>query len=420
MPHSNTSNTAYRAVIGIDWADAAHAVCLWDATTNATEQFILPSAPAAIGAWLKEISQRYGREPVAVALEQSRGPLMNQLAQCPHLVIFAVNPATLSRFRQAFAPSLRKSDPSDAMLLMELVRTHGHKLRAHHLLDAATRELETLVEARRSLIELRTALSNRLRQAIKDTFPQALAMVGEELFTTLATDFLQRWPSLAHLQKARPETIRRFFYGHHVRRPDVIESRLASIKGAVAVTSDEAVLAPARLLIVALSGQMKVLQASVRAFEKQIDQAFAAHPDAAIFQSLPGAGATLAPRLAAAFGQDRSRYADASALQRASGIAPVNISSGKMSRTCRRVARSLFLHQTFFEFAAKSLPFCPWAKAFFAAQRAAGKSYGCAIRALAFKWQRIIYACWKNRQPYNEAHYLAQLVRHGSAYAATL
>lgn len=50
MPHSNTSNTAYRAVIGIDWADAAHAVCLWDATTNATEQFILPSAPAAIGA----------------------------------------------------------------------------------------------------------------------------------------------------------------------------------------------------------------------------------------------------------------------------------------------------------------------------------------------------------------------------------
>ena len=345
---------------------------------------------------------------------------MYQLSKCPNLVVFAINPATLARFRQAFAPSLRKSDPSDAMLLMELVHTHGQKLRARQPLDAVSQELATLVEARRSLIDLRVGLSNRLRQTLKDTFPQALGLLSEELFTQLATDFLQRWPSLRCLQKARAETIRRFYYGHHVRRTDLVEQRVTSIKDAVPVTDDEAVLGPARLLIVALSRQLQSLQTSVQAFEKQIDKTFAAHPDSAIFRSLPGAGENLAPRLAAAFGQDRSRYEDAASLQRASGIAPVNISSGKSSRTCRRIAKSGFLHQTFFEFAAKSLLFCQWAKAFFAAQRAAGKTYGCVIRALAFKWQRIIHSCWRNHQAYNDTMYLAQLSKHGSPHAVPL
>lgn len=419
MSSSSTSPCPYAAVVGIDWADAAHAICLWDATTQSIQQYNLPSTPAAIHAWLEDLTARYPNQPVAVALEQARGGLMYQLCEQRHLVLFAVNPVTLARFRQAFAPSLRKSDPSDAMLLMELVRIHGHKLRPRQPLDGVSQQLATLVEARRSLIGLRVGLSNRLRQTLKDTFPQALELLGE-LYTPLATDFLQRWPSLADLKKARVQTLRRFYYGHHVRRLDVIEQRLATLPCAVARTSDASVLEPARLLIVALSRQLQALQTSITAFEKQIAQTFAAHPDAAIFRSLPGAGENLAPRLAAAFGQDRSRYADAAALQRSSGIAPVNISSGKMSRTCRRIARSEFLHQTFFEFAAKSLLFCKWAKVFFAAQRAAGKTYGCAIRGLAFKWQRIIHACWKNHRPYDEAFYLAQLTKRGSPHTVAL
>lgn len=131
---------------------------------------------------------------------------------------------------------MRKSDPSDAMLLMEVVRTHGDKLRERHPLDASTQELATLVEARRSLIGLRVALSNRLRQTLKDTFPQAQELVGDELYTPLATDFLMRWPSLADLRRARPETIRRFYYAHHARRIDLINQRIASIGSAIPVT----------------------------------------------------------------------------------------------------------------------------------------------------------------------------------------
>lgn len=419
MSNTDTTHAEFDAVVGIDWADATHAVCLWDAETNSTEQVDLTNRPETIEAWLGELDARYGGKRVAVSLEQSRGALMNQLAGREHLVIFAVNPATLARFRQAFAPSMRKSDPSDAFLLMDLVRTHHAKLHPRHRLDPVSQRLATLVEHRRNLVDLRVGLGNKLRQALKDTYPQAQALVGNDLHTTLAIDFLKRWPTLAELRRARPETVRKFYYGHHVRRKDVVERRIKSIQQLVATTTDEAILSPARLLILALCRQLAAVKDSIDSFDREIAETFAGHPDASIFESLPGAGPNLAPRLAAAFGQDRSRFDDASSVQRASGIAPVTISSGKVSRTCRRISKSSFLHQTFFEFASKSLQLCRWARAFYNAQRAAGKCYGSAVRALAFKWLRIIFACWKNHEPYDDARYTDRLSLRGSPHAST-
>ncbi|MBB5350663.1 transposase [Haloferula luteola] len=415
---NNDRNEAYAAIVGIDWADEVHAVCLWDATTESITHSDLSSKPEAVDAWLDELAKKYPLKSVAIAMEQSKGALINQMADRADLVIFALNPATVARFRQAFSPSMRKDDPSDALILMELVRTHGQKLRRRKALDPASRRLNILVENRRGMVDLRVSLSNRLRQALKDTFPQALELIGQEIYTPLATDFLKRWSSLADLQRARLATVRKFYYAHQVRRKDVVERRIRKIGEMVPPTTDDAVLDPARLLIVALCRQLAAVQDSIKSFDKEIVEAFAKHPDAPIFRSLPGAGEGLAPRLAAAFGSDRSRFESASAIQRASGIAPVKITSGKMSRTCRRISRSLFLHQTFFEFASKSIQFCGWARSYYDAHRSAGKCYGSAIRALAFKWLRIIFACWKNHEVYDEAKYVAQLVKRGSPLVA--
>jgi transposase len=152
-----------------------------------------------------------------------------------------------------------------------------------------------------------------------------------------------------------------------------------------------------------------------------IQQLFAGHKEAFIWQSLPGAGPTLAPRLACAFGRQRARYQSARSIQQYSGIAPVTERSGKNQYWVhRRWSRPHFIHQSFFEYASQSALHCAWAKAFLQQQKAKGKTHPTAVRALAFKWQRIMFKCSRDRVPYQETTYLKSLKQRGSPLAAQL
>ncbi|HEY6254006.1 MAG TPA: transposase [Candidatus Angelobacter sp.] len=149
-----------------------------------------------------------------------------------------------------------------------------------------------------------------------------------------------------------------------------------------------------------------------------MQEAAEAHPDFFIFDSLPGAGAALAPRLLAAFGSQRERYENASEVQTWSGIAPVKSSSGKSSWVHFRFACPKFLRQSFHEFALYSLRRSKWARAYYEEQCRRGKKHHAAVRALAFKWIRILYRCWKERVAYDESIYLAALAKHNSPLVA--
>ena len=72
------------------------------------------------------------------------------------------------------------------------------------------------------------------------------------------------------------------------------------------------------------------------------------------------------------------------------------------------------MHQTFIEHARASARASQWAKAFVAYKTAQGKPYNSIIRALAFKWIRILFRCWKNRVPYSEVDYICILRRRNS------
>ena len=130
---------------------------------------------------------------------------------------------------------------------------------------------------------------------------------------------------------------------------------------------------------------------------------------------MPGAGPVFAPRLLAAFGEQRERYASAAAVQKYAGIAPVTERSGKQCWVHWRLQCPTFLRQTFVEWTAQSIPHSYWARAFYEQQRARGSSHQAALRALAFKWIRILYRCWQDRTPYDEAIYLNALKRRGSS-----
>ena len=151
-----------------------------------------------------------------------------------------------------------------------------------------------------------------------------------------------------------------------------------------------------------------------------IEELTAAHEDFALFEGLPGAGAALAPRLLAAFGSRRERFENAGEVQTTSGIAPVRNQSGKRERVHVRWACPKFWRQTFHEFAAFSVRQSVWAGAFYEQKRAQGKDHHAAVRALAFKWIRILYRCWRDSKPYQESRYLEALERRGSALVREL
>jgi len=414
MSNSETSTEEYAALIGMDWAAEKHDVWLVDTATGESRHRVVAHTPEALAEWLGELQSQYPGQRVAVCLEQSRGALMYALMGQAFLVLYPINPVTLARYREAFAPSRAKDDPSDARLLAEILRLHRDKLSVWKPDDEQTRTLTLLNEERRKLVDWRTKLILRLQAALKLYFPQALEWVGSSLGTPLACDWLLKWPTLEAIQKAKPQTLRAFYYAHNCRQTDQVEGHLKAIAIAKPLTQDAAVITAYRLTVQTLAKQLRTLQASIAEYDRQIAHLFRQHPDAFIFDSLPGAGPTLAPRLLSAFGTERDRHPEAKDMQTYAGIAPVIERSGKQCWTHWRWNCPKFLRQSFHEFAKNSIPYSAWAKAYYEIQRKRGKGHNAAVRSLAFKWIRILHRCWKDRKPYDEALYLQTLKQRGS------
>ncbi len=403
----------FAAFVGIDWADAKHHVCLQAAGSPKREFSVLEHQPDTIDEWVSTLRTRFKGQPIAICLELNKGPIVAALRKYDYLVLFPVNPLTLARYREAFTPSHAKDDPSDAELQLELLCTHRDKLQPLTPQSPEMRALEQLVQHRRRLVGDKVRITNRLTSALKNYFPHVLQWFHDK-DTVIFCDFLAQWPTLKAVQLARRSTLERFFRDHHVRYADVITQRLDAIKSATPLTADEGIITPNALLVRALVAQLRVTLQAIEDFDKAIAHRAQSHPDFPLFDALPGAGAVFAPRLLVAFGEQRDRYASADELQRYAGIAPVTERSGNKSWVHWRLQCPKFLRQTFVEWAAESTRHSFWARAYYQQQRDKGASHQAAVRALAFKWIRILFRCWQNRTRYEEAIYLNALKRRGA------
>jgi transposase len=345
---------------------------------------------------------------VAIVLEQARGAVIYALLSADFVRLYPVNPQSLASYRKAYAPSGAKSDPADAVLLMEMVRNSPERFRVWRPDDADTRSLQLLTENRRQLVNQKTALTNQLTSLLKTYYPQALELAGV-LDSLQACDFLTQWPTLEALQQARPGQIRQLYREHGHPSPEQLDRRLEQIRQARSLTTDPAALLSGSMMVQALVQQLRPLLGAIERFDRQIAVIFGKHPDRPLFDSLPGAGAVLAPRLVAAFGTDRDRFQSAQQAQQLFGIAPVTEQSGKQRWVHWRWACPKFLRQTFHEFAGHSRHWCGWAKALYQRLRRCGKGHHASLRVLAFKWIRILFHCWKTRTGYDEQIHLKSL-----------
>jgi transposase len=407
------------ALVGIDWSDTKHDVCLVDTQTGAQELSIIKQTPEALNEWAFGLRTRFGGAKVAVCLEQSRGPLIYALLKYDFLILYPINPKTLARFREAFTPSRAKDDPRDAEYLVELLTHHRERLKAWLPDDERTRTLQLLVEHRRRLVSDQTRISNRLTALLKGYFPQVLEWFPD-IRTTLVCEFLLRWSSLDALHGVRRQTLLKFFREHNSHRRETLETRLDAIKAAAPLTTDAAVINASVLMARALAAQMQTTLAAVKEFDQQIEAMCEAHEDFELFACLPGAGPVYASRLLTAMGSNRERWASADELLRFSGVAPVVERSGKSSWTRWRYFCPKFFRQSFVEYAGESIRHSEWARAFYVSQKAKGKSHQAAVRSLAYKWIRIIWKCWQTRTKYDEARYVECLRKKGSALAPAM
>lgn len=404
------------AFIGLDWADEEHAVCMRIAATNSIRTFTVKQQPEILHGWIASLLKEFGGARIGIAVESSRSGLVYALMQYDFLVLYPINPKTLAKYRESTCVSGAKDDPSDAALLMDFICRHRDRCRSWYPDTVETRTIQMLCEYRRKLVNDRTALTNRLEALLKGYFPQALEWAGT-LDTVQALDFLSKWPSLEAVQKSKPAQLRKFYLGHGCRRAELIEKRVKQVHEAQLLTKDSAVMRSSVLMVQATVDQLRTLCAAIKRFDQELETAFQQHPDHELYESFPGAGPVMEPRLLAAMGSDRSRFETAEEIQKFSGIAPVTKKSGKMHYVHRRYACPKFLRQTFHEWARITIGYSEWARCYYEYMRSIGKRRHAAIRSLAFKWIRIVFHCWKEQVPYNEEIYLASLNRYKPAWA---
>ncbi len=414
----NSNETQFAAFVGLDWADQKHDVSVVSADgTNPDHQVIIHS-PEALHEWLLQLHQQFPQGKIAVCLEQSRGALIYHLLGYDFLTLFPVNPKSLARFREAFTTSGSKDDFSDADYLREMVTLHHHRLRIWKPDDEQSRTISFLAEGRRKAVDDRIRLVNRLRSALKMYFPQAINLVGDNLHSPMALNFLHKWPQLQEVKKAHSKTVKKFYSCHNSRSSERVKERLEQIRTAVPITTDRAVIKSSLIIVKMLVGQISQINNTIEEFDVELKSLYDNHPDKNIFDSFPGSGKALGPRLAAAWSSDRNRYESAESVQKYSGIAPITKASGKTKIVVRRLACPKFMLQTFHEFANCSRKSSIWAQAYYEMMRKRGKNHHTAIRSLAFKWIRIMYRCWQDQTEYDELKYLQALKKTNSPLLA--
>ncbi len=393
--------------IGIDWADQKHDCHVIDRDGKGFHQEISHS-PEDINIWIGEMLKLADGKPIAIMLEQSRGPLVYALMFRENVLLYPVNPKQLVRYRESY-PGGGKDDPTDARYLARMLRERIATLTCWQPDDENTRLLANLSQQRRKLVDGQTKLRQQLIAQLKSYFSVVLELFGKESQLPLLLSVLGRWTDPRKLRRADRRLIRRVLSDHSIRNQEQQDEIIDRIRSAQLLCSDEALITPSAMAAKLLASQIQQSRKTIQEFDTKIAEVMKKHPDAHLFTSLRGAGPALAPRLLCAFGSQKDRWEDADSLASFSGIAPVTRKSGKQCKVQRRYACPKYLRQTFHEFADSARKYCPWTKARYRLLRDKGMKHNAALRKLARSWIRILFRVWQTGVPFDCERYIVQL-----------
>lgn len=403
----------YDLLVSLDRSDRTAALALFDCATGTfLTEATLDLAPEALDAWWRALCAAHPTARIAVAFEQPAPNLLAFFAPRQPAAIYALNPSATWAYRQSLTVSRARNDQSDARDQALFVKNHLAELKPWTPPPLTVTQLDRLTLSRRKQVDARSALTNQLQAALKRYFPQALDLLHEDLWRPMNLEFLRRWPSAQKLQTVRLPRLRAFYHQHGSRS----EARWIERSALVTQLVPLAEAGPAdELEVSALVDQIEVLNASILRHDQVSAELFAAEgPAAERIAALPGAGPALAPRLYVALARHAPNCESAEALAAAVGVAPVTDQSGKMHRVYRRLRCDNHTRQSIVEWAKESWKHSVWAEAFVRQRQEKGQGFHAIIRALAYKWIRILWKCWHDGVAYDEAKYLETLRKKGS------
>jgi transposase len=406
-----------RCYLGVDWGDRVHQVYVGDENGIKVREMKVQEGPEGmveLGRWLDQ-SRTEGVELWA-AIEKPHGRIVDFLLD-HGVVIYPVNPKALDRARDRFRMSQSKSDPFDAWVLSEFLRTdHGH-LRPLRPNSEQAQELKMLARDQQRMVRHKTRLLNQLKITLKEYFPRPVEVFGD-LDSRIAVDFLKQYPTPAALSKLSRKQWNRFTEQH----PHCGQARSTKLweelKKPQLMVPDHVVRAKAQLLE-ALLDQLEASLRSVEKYSDKVQRFFASTPAARLVEKLPGGkSGALLPMLWAELGDAPGRWESFSHLQAEAGVVPVTKSSGKSRFVEFRLSCNKLLRYASYWFSFVSLNRCEWANRYYRDQRAKGHTHHQALRALGAKWLKILFVMWRDHKPYDETYHLANIARQKMRQAA--
>jgi transposase len=390
-------------LMGIDWGEEHHDVCLLDADGKTVTRKRVPDGLAGVTQIHELVAKHAAKgEPVCVGIEIDHGLLVQALVAAGYAV-YAINPMAVSRYRDRHAVARTKSDAGDAKLLADLVRTDRHLHRQVRGDTELASAIRILARAHQEAVRSRRRHANQLRSQLREFYPalmEAFESVAEpeavELLLVAPTPELGRRLSRNKIAGALHRGGRKLHLEERaaiiqecLRRPQLEQPALVAQAFAKTTSS--------------LARRLRQLNQEMATLEAQLAELFEMHPDAEIYRSLPGLGVVLGARVLGESGDDPTRYANARARRSYSGNAPRTVASGKSLRVAIRQARNDRLADAYYQAAFVCLTRSPEANTYYRRLRTAGKSHNRALRALANKLAGVLDGCLRQRQRYSAA-----------------
>lgn len=406
-----------RYYMGVDWGDRLHQVYVGDQEGKKVREMKVQESPqglAEIGRWLDE--KRAEGFELWAAIEKPQGRIVDFLLD--HGVeVYPVNPKAVDRVRDRYRMSGSKSDAFDAYVLAEFLRTDQAHLRALRPSSEKAQELKMLSRDQRRVVRHKTRFLNQLTTTLKEYYARPLE-VFEDLETEIALDFLQRYPTPAHLSALTRKQFNRFATKQHHLSKQRCEELWEKLNKPQLAVPEHVVRAKAQLVEVLIE-QLRAAIKAVKIYNHKVESFFASSPAAQFAKTLPGGkSGTLVAAIWAELGDAQGRWESSRHLQAEAGAVPVTKASGKSRVVHFRFACNKHLRYTMYWFSFVSLNHSEWAKLYYRGQRDNGHSHHQALRALGAKWLKIIFVMWRDHKPYDENYHLANIARQMMRQAA--
>jgi hypothetical protein len=388
--------------VGNDWSEGHHELFVMD---EAGERLASKRFSEGIEGLseLHRLLSSHASQPaeVVVGIETDRGLWVEALVAAGYAV-YAVNPKAVARYRERHRPGGGKSDPGDAKVLADLVRTDRH----NHLPLAGDSELaegvKLLARAHQKLCWDQNRHANRLRSALREYYPAALATFSD-LCDRDALAVLAKAPTPLKGRRLTLSQIRAALrQGGRKRGLDGAAARIQTGLRAPELEAPAALVDSLAAIVSAEVAMVAELGRQLERLQTQLTERFREHPDAAIYLSLPGIGSMLGARMLGEFGDDPNRYSDPKSRRNYAGTSPLTVASGKSKAVIARHVRNNWLHQTAIRWAFCALKPSPGARAFYDERRRRGDSHPQALRVLANRLVGILHFCLQTQTPYDE------------------